>query len=437
MNAPNPAGLWAALAPTQREILLRAAQSARRIGGEAYLVGGPVRDLLLGERAIRDLDIVTTADAIEVADEFARLVGGMMMKTTPFGTATVSIVTEGVPRSDIDFATARTELYPFPGSLPEVTFPTSLERDLARRDFTINAIALPMTTAGFGSLIDLHGGFSNLRQGVIRVLHDDSFRDDPTRLFRAIRYATRYDFALDEHTNTLFDAAMAGDALTTLSIARKRHEIELGMMEARAADCLAGFAARGLLLATSSALMWNERTATRIRQIVHPRPSLIREVGTWSLWAAFVCDQDEAAMERLFRDIRLSSGDQKAIQQLLHAYRLRATIGDGTPLSVLARLFARLRPSLVVLPFFDEPARSRIEEYYKREQELRAQNTREHHFDGTDLIAFGVPAGPHRREILDALYDARLDGVIHTTEQERVFVGDYITKYGIPTFKHA
>src|SRR6476659_1287608 len=130
-NSRRP--LWNALAEDQQATLAQAAEAATQAGGTACLVGGPVRDLLRGEPRLRDIDITTTVDGRTVAEAFAHATGGKVVQRT-------------------DFATTRTETYAAPGALPSVTFPVSIEDDLRRRDFTINAMALPLTSDGFGPL---------------------------------------------------------------------------------------------------------------------------------------------------------------------------------------------------------------------------------------------------------------------------------------------
>jgi tRNA nucleotidyltransferase (CCA-adding enzyme) len=156
-------------------------------GLDAYLVGGVVRDLLLG-RDRADIDVVVEGDARALA---ARL-GGDARRHDRFGTLAVRVGTH-----EFDLASARAETYPHPGALPEVR-PASLQEDLVRRDFTINAMAVPLS--GEATLIDPHGGLDDLRAGRLRVLHDRSFADDPTRALRAARYAARYGFELDPDT---------------------------------------------------------------------------------------------------------------------------------------------------------------------------------------------------------------------------------------------
>jgi len=159
-----------------------------------YLVGGAVRDLLLG-RERTDLDIAVEGDA----EALGRRLGGEIRTHERFATATVHA--DGL---ELDLATARSESYPSPGALPEVR-PATLTEDLVRRDFTLNAMAVPL--AGGLGLIDPHGGLADLEHGVLRVLHDRSFVDDPTRALRAARYAARYGFELEPETERLLREA--------------------------------------------------------------------------------------------------------------------------------------------------------------------------------------------------------------------------------------
>ncbi|MDQ2630537.1 MAG: hypothetical protein M3Y75_06130 [Actinomycetota bacterium] len=190
-----------------------------------YLVGGAVRDLLLG-RPRTDVDLVVEGDAVALA---ARL-GGAEIEHERFGTVKVEV--EG---HEIDIASARTETYPEPGALPVVAPAESIEADLARRDFTINAMAIPL--GGEPRVVDPFGGQSDLEQGLLRVLHPKSFEDDPTRAIRAARYAARFGFTLEPETDPLLRQA----DLATVSADRRRAELE------RLADEPTGRVAFGLL----------------------------------------------------------------------------------------------------------------------------------------------------------------------------------------------
>jgi tRNA nucleotidyltransferase (CCA-adding enzyme) len=174
-----------------------------------FLAGGAVRDLLLG-RGRADIDLVVEGDAAALA---ARL-GADVVSHERFATAKVSL--DG---HEVDIATARTESYPHPGSLPVVEPATAVEADLARRDFTINAMAVPLSAGS--DLIDPHGGQADLAAGLLRVLHRDSFIDDPTRALRAARYAARFGFELEPGTEALLRQADLG----TVSADRRDAEL--------------------------------------------------------------------------------------------------------------------------------------------------------------------------------------------------------------------
>jgi tRNA nucleotidyltransferase (CCA-adding enzyme) len=184
--------------------------------GPAYLVGGTVRDLMLRLPPRFDFDLAVVGDAERFAGHLAARLNGRLTTFGQFGTARVDYD----DRAHVDVATARTETYPMPAALPEVAPATSIEDDLARRDFTINAMAISLPHA---RLIDPFHGSQHLRDRLVRVLHESSFVEDPTRIFRAARYETRLDFRMDPKTETL--AMMAAPAVAQLSGARVREEL--------------------------------------------------------------------------------------------------------------------------------------------------------------------------------------------------------------------
>jgi tRNA nucleotidyltransferase (CCA-adding enzyme) len=185
--------------------------AVRRAAGErpVYLVGGAVRDLLLG-RPRGDVDLVVVGEAATLAGAL----GAKVVEHERFATAKVR-----VGEHEVDIATARTEVYVRPGALPEVEPAASIEEDLGRRDFSVNAMAVPLT--GEPRLIDPHGGRADLEAGLLRVLHPRSFADDPTRALRAARYAARFGFALEPETERLLRAA----DLATVSDDRREAEL--------------------------------------------------------------------------------------------------------------------------------------------------------------------------------------------------------------------
>ncbi len=207
----------------------RALDLVREVAGDKqcrpFLVGGPVRDLLLGRHAI-DIDLTLEEGSSTLARALAKRIEGRVRSFPQF--LTYKVTADGLP--EIDIATARKERYRKPGALPTVT-EGKLKDDLLRRDFSINAIAMDLTT---GVLHDPADGESDLRDRLIRVLHNESFADDPTRIFRALRLAARLGFTIEPHTAALMRAAIDAGALEHVSRERIWREVFLAMDEREA-----------------------------------------------------------------------------------------------------------------------------------------------------------------------------------------------------------
>ena len=217
------------MTPNIPEPILKLLQEIGEVGGKGtYLVGGFVRDLLL-KRQNLDLDIVIEADAIRVAEAMRDRWNGTLHVHPQFGTATVTPADLNLPK--IDFVTARRETYESSGALPIVARGTITD-DLHRRDFSINALAMRLDTSAFGTIVDKTGGLEDLENGIIRVLHKQSFMDDPTRIFRACRYAGRYGFRIADADLALIREALP--VLAQLSGERIRNEIDRVFLEENA-----------------------------------------------------------------------------------------------------------------------------------------------------------------------------------------------------------
>ncbi len=200
-----------------------------KIGGKhVYLVGGSVRDLLL-KRPNLDIDIVVEGDAISVAKQLQEYWNGTLQIHPQFGTATVTPEIPTKPK--VDFVTARSETYQKPATLPKVERST-IAQDLLRRDFTINALAMCLDNDAFGTVIDKTDGLKDLKTGTIRVIHNDSYIDDPTRIFRSCRYAGRYNFQISDWDIELIHKAIP--FVSQLSSERIRNEIENILTEEQA-----------------------------------------------------------------------------------------------------------------------------------------------------------------------------------------------------------
>lgn len=190
----------------------------------AYLVGGYVRDSTLGRESI-DIDVVVEGDAIAAAKKLNEKLKGKLASHAEFGTASIS-----VDSLRVDLASARTEKYPSPAHLPHV-FPSTIVEDLNRRDFTINAIAMSISKENFGEIYDPFEGLSDIKRKLIRILHRNSFIDDPTRIFRALRYKNRFGFKLEEDTERLLRDAAKEGMVKKLSGQRILNELNLVFAE--------------------------------------------------------------------------------------------------------------------------------------------------------------------------------------------------------------
>jgi len=230
----------------QVEFLAAVSQRAKDAGVAISLVGGVVRDLLRGQAiGEKDFDFLVVGDAAAFAARCVALTGGTVKRFDGFLTAKIAAPSKVPWLNEIDFASSRTEVYPHPGQLPVVS-PGSLTEDLGRRDFTINALALGVEDllgwlargaegrADLGSLVvDYHGGRRDLEARCVRSLHGESFRDDPTRIFRAARYVARIDGALAPETRRDIDAALEAGALKTVSVTRIVNELKKVALEER------------------------------------------------------------------------------------------------------------------------------------------------------------------------------------------------------------
>ena len=222
----------------QLAILEAAARVTEKSGIVPWLVGGPVRDALL-RRRVADLDFTVQRDAERYASLLASELDATVRHHPRFLTFKITLPSG----TDVDITTARSERYPAPGSLPAVT-PATIEQDLARRDFTINAIAVPL---GEDQIVDPFRGTEDLEQRLLRILHPESFFDDPTRIFRLLRLAARLDFSIEPGTAERMRAAVAADALSTVSRERLWRELRLALSEPDPVLAIESIVAEGAL----------------------------------------------------------------------------------------------------------------------------------------------------------------------------------------------
>jgi len=366
-----------------------------------YLVGGAVRDLLRGERSV-DLDVAVEGDGTATARELAARLGGEVAVHERFGTATVR--TSAIA---VDLAATRRERYEHPGALPVVE-PAGLAEDLGRRDFTINAMAVSLSSDDLGALQDPHGGGVDIEQGLVRTLHSRSFIDDPTRLLRALRYEARLGFALEPETERLAREAAAASALDTVSGPRVRDELLDLLAEPEAPVAVARMRDLGI--------------ADSLHPALDPDSALVAgavlgsaEAGASPPLAALaaLCRAAPAELEGFVSWLALGAPERETV---LRAARRGQEIADALggdlrpselyallapePAEALALALALGAPAEPVLRFLGELRGARLE------------------ITGNDLIAAEVPASPAIGRALSETLRRKLDGELSGREEE-------------------
>jgi tRNA nucleotidyltransferase (CCA-adding enzyme) len=290
-----------------------------------YAAGGAVRDLLLG-RPLGDVDLVVEGDALGVARRLAPRVGATLREHPRFGTATLDLPGGG----RLDLAAARAETYAHAGALPGVRA-ARIDEDLARRDFSINAMALRLSPPP-ARWRDPLGGRVDLEKRAVRMLHRDSARDDPTRAFRAVRYAARLGFRIERETAAWIRQALRSGALDRVSGDRLRREIQKLLAEPQRRAALALAARLGIWRALGGGLRFDRRAATRLvrgERVAAKFPAGATWLGWLLVWAA---DLTPRAAALLASRLNLSRSDARVLRRwpaLRRALGRRA--GAGAP----------------------------------------------------------------------------------------------------------
>jgi len=249
------------------KLVKQISRQGAKLDQKVYLVGGVVRDLLLGYPNF-DLDLVVEGDAVKLAQQVTETGQARLLAHKRFGTAKLKY-----DDFTLDLATARKETYARPGALPAVT-PGTLIDDLIRRDFSINAMAMSLTTDNYGQLIDPYQGKNDLEHRLIRVLHSRSFSDDATRILRGVRYEQRFGFEFEAQTADLLERDIP--MLDTISGDRIRHELELILKEQRPERAIERLGELGVLARINSSLKgdgWIADKFDRARRLKKPAES--------------------------------------------------------------------------------------------------------------------------------------------------------------------
>lgn len=455
---PNPQSiipnLRERLAPALWELLTQSAREAQRRGWHLYLVGGAVRDLLLADASetllLKDIDLVVdgchhSADAaagVTLAQALQTLYPNVRLDVHgAFQTA--ALLWHNDPVFDslwVDIATARTEFYPYPAANPEVEA-SSIRQDLYRRDFTINALAVRLTTSRSGELplLDFFGGLLDLRSRQIRVLHANSFIEDPTRIYRAVRFAVRLGFEIEPQTEAYIRYAMESGvyerslsqndkapALQTRLKSELKHILQAPYWK-RALQLLASLGALRCIhptLELDEMLWWQVRLVDRWLRRFDPNRRLEHWQIRLEVLLAYLAPEQRAAVAE---NLQLPVDSIERLQQLAPA---QADIEASLPAAKLASEVVWLLrqyklPTLVLIAIRTSRAiRRTLWKYLTTWADIQAP------LNGNDLKKLGYKPGPQYREMLDAILAATLDGIIQDEADAQTFLA---THYPLPS----
>jgi len=384
------------------------------LGFPIYIVGGSVRDLVLG-RPVLDFDLVLEGDAMVLGRALATKFGGKLTVHTRFGTAKWfpggdTLQQPGLP-DFIDLISARSEAYKHPAALPTVK-PGIMADDIRRRDFTINALAVRLDGAHFGELRDELGGMDDLHNGLVRVLHPRSFMDDPTRMFRAVRYEKRYDLKIEPQTLALVPEARP--LIAKLSAQRVRHELDLILDEPNAEFMLARLGDLDLLNPIHPALTWDVTTWARLQHKVDTGEA------RWLLW---LMSLTEPEIKSLNERLKFTASRLKSLYGSSKIFTTLSAFADLKPSQCVERLEnLPLSAVSVVTLVAQGQSRQSLEKYLSEWRHVKPKTT------GNDLKELGIEPGPKYHEILSGLRAAWLDGLVGSGNEEKAHLEEILRK---------
>ena len=378
---------------------------AAKQGQRVYLVGGVVRDLLLGYPNF-DLDLVVEGDAVKLAQQVAETSQAKLLAHRRFGTAKLRY-----ENFTLDLATARKETYVRPGALPAVT-PGTLKDDLIRRDFSINAMAISLASNDYGELVDPYQGKSDLEHRLIRILHPGSFTDDATRILRGVCYEQRFGFEFEAQTARLLKRDIP--MLDTISGDRIRHELEHIFEEDRPELVIKRLGELGALHRINPSLKgdgWIAEKFDKARRLKKPSqlPSLYFCLLTYSLSEKeieqFLARLNiPAKLSLAMRDtLRLKTSLPFLNKSSLKPSEIYYLLREYEPLAIQANAIAAESPT----------ARRHLQLFLTKLRYVRTS------LDGEELKKLGIPPGPKMGKVLQELHKAKLDGEVRTRADEK------------------
>ncbi len=384
-------------------------------GQSLYLVGGMVRDLFLG-RTNLDLDLVVEGNAIDLAQQLIEIKQGKIITYPRFNTAKLQW-----NNWSIDLATARSETYAKPGALPSVK-PSSIDKDLFRRDFTINTMAIELNPSRYGELIDLYSGRDDLEHKLIRILHERSFIDDATRIWRGLRYEQRLNFQLEPNTLQLLKRDIP--MLDTISGDRIRYELECILQEEFPERILRRAEELRVLAKLHPSLKGNGWLAEKFGQARQLSSPALPPVGLYLALLVYPLTDEET--EHLISYLRLPKSLAQPLRDSISLKAKLQSLADPelTPSRIYHLLHGYSPPAIIANSLAsDSPvAHQHIQLFLNKLRYVKLALT------GNDLKRMGIAPGPQIKEILNLLHEARLDGKVTSKRGEENLVKGWLSR---------
>ena len=411
-------------------LLKKIGEIAEHLGYNVYAVGGFVRDLLLRQENL-DIDLVVEGDGIALAKTLQKEIKAHIHTYQKFGTAVI-IFPDGFR---LDIATARTEYYEFPGALPKVEM-SSLKLDLYRRDFTINALAIKLNPNQFGLLLDFFGGQRDLKEGMIRVLYNLSFVEDPTRILRAVRFEQRFGFKIGKQTLDLIKQALKLNLLSHTTGSRIWHELKCIFLEPNPAGIIERLNELSVLKSFYPALKWDKNLKNLFKEI--------ESVLSWFdlLYLEETYAKEEVYLMGLLDPLSEEETDSFLTQLEFPLNKKSLFLEKRKKIFNIYHLWCKkreIKPSLVYLTIKEIPVEfvlylmAKLSPYKKRWLSRYFTQWRQIKpiLTGNDLKAMGLKPGPIFKTILEELLKARLDGKVKTEEDEKKLVKKFLKRSGL------
>lgn len=393
-------------------LFVKIAREADKHGVAVYLVGGAVRDILLRKKSL-DLDFVLEAEAIEFAKIFSSNIRADLITHPDFKTATL-ILKSG---QRIDLSSARKEIYRKKGALPTVSR-GSLQDDLFRRDFTVNAMAMKIAQSEFGELIDPFGGLTDLKKHKIRILHDKSFFDDPTRILRAIRYEQRLGFVLERHTFSRLNIAVNSNVLNEISNDRYINELRKIFNEIQVEFILKRLKQLKVLARINHKLKVNYSALKAVRSNLIRNKSLGNDIGS-SAWFLSFMGMLEGNNQDLIKDVigRFNFGKENKVS-LLQLNETRMTLKKLSSVSSKPSQTYSLLENITEEMFWYVWLRSSNKTVRKNMNRFLTDREVKLSLNGEDIKRMGIKSGHQIGEIMDFVFKQKIDRRLNSREEE-------------------